>query len=146
MKKTKFDSGLDQTDKPVKLLVIDDDEHILAALYTFLTNIKYNVVSASDGLEGLKLLESEDHGFDLIITDLVMPKVSGNYLVFAIKERYPDIPVIAITGWGAYPEAFATESQADKILEKPFDLPILDNTIKELLSPSKHKIQNKAPS
>lgn len=134
MENTQFNSGIDPTDKPFKLLLIDDDEHVLATLCSFLTDIQYNVVSASNGLEGLKLLETEKQKFDLVITDLVMPKVSGNYLVLVIKEKFPDMPVIAMTGWGAYPEAFTVESQADKILEKPFDFSTLDQTIKELLS------------
>ncbi|MBL7178666.1 MAG: response regulator [Pseudomonadota bacterium] len=120
---------------PFKLLIIDDDKQLMAMLYDFLSNLKYDVVSAFDGLEGLKLLETEKQGFDLVITDLVMPKISGNYLILTIKQKFPDTPVIAITGWGAYPEAFAIETQADKVLEKPFELSELDKAIKDLLSP-----------
>jgi DNA-binding response OmpR family regulator len=134
MGKTKLGSGLNNIDKPVKLLIIDDDEQLLTVLYDFLSNLQYDVVSASDGLEGLKLLETEKQGFDLVITDLVMPKISGNYLILIIKQKFPDTPVIAITGWGAYPEAFAIETQADKVLEKPFELSELDEAIKVLLS------------
>jgi len=122
-------------DKPYKLLVIDDNKEILNALYDFLIKKKYEVVSASDGLDGLKLLETEKQGFDLIITDLVMPNISGVGLISIIKKKYPDMPVIAITGWGEHPEALATEAQADRVLEKPFELSELDTLIRELLSP-----------
>ncbi|MGB2930654.1 MAG: response regulator [Desulfobacterales bacterium] len=131
---------LNRMDQPLKLLIIDDDEHVLATLYDFLSDKKYDVISASDGLDGLKLLESDKQGFDLVITDLVMPQISGIGLISIIKKKFPDTPVIAITGWGEYPEAFATESQADKVLSKPFELSELDKAINKLISSKKHKV------
>jgi len=122
-------------DNPYKLLIIDDNKEILAALHDFFSKKHYDVVSASDGLDGLKLLETEKQGFDLVITDLVMPNISGVGLISIIKKQFPDMPVIAITGWGEHPEALATEAQADRVLEKPFDLSELDTLIRELLSP-----------
>ena len=124
---------------PYKLLIIDDNKEILSALKDFLTRKSYEVFSAADGLEGLKLLETEQHGFDLVITDLVMPNISGVALISIIKKRFPDTPVIAITGWGEHPEALATEAQADKVLEKPFELSELDKAINELISSKKHE-------
>ena len=120
---------------PYRLLIIDDNKEILTALTDFLSKKKYDVVSASDGLDGLKLLETEQQGFDLIITDLVMPNISGVGLISIIKKKFPDLPVIAITGWGEHPEALATEAQANRVLEKPFDLSELDTVIRELLPP-----------
>jgi DNA-binding response OmpR family regulator len=119
---------------PYRLLIIDDNKEILTALTDFLSKKKYDVVSASDGLDGLKLLETEQQGFDLVITDLVMPNISGVGLISIIKKKFPDLPVIAITGWGEHPEALATEAQANRVLEKPFDLSELDTVIRELLS------------
>jgi DNA-binding response OmpR family regulator len=120
---------------PYRLLIIDDNKEILTALTDFLSKKKYDVVSASDGLDGLKLLETEQQGFDLVITDLVMPNISGVGLISIIKKKFPDLPVIAITGWGEHPEALATEAQANRVLEKPFDLSELDTVIRELLPP-----------
>ena len=121
-------------DQPLRLLIIDDDAHVLAILGDFLRDKAYDVVSASDGLDGLRLLETEKQRFDLVITDLVMPKISGIGLISIIKEKFPDTPVIAITGWGEYPGGFAMESQADTVLSKPFELSELDKAIKELIS------------
>ncbi len=123
--------------KSLKLLIIDDNQELLAALYQFLSEKKYDVVSASDGLDGLKLIEAEKQGFDLIITDIVMPNISGLAIISIVKKKYPGIPVIAITGWGEHPETLAVEAQADLVLEKPFDLNELDDLIKDLLSRKK---------
>ncbi|MCD6184760.1 MAG: response regulator [Deltaproteobacteria bacterium] len=117
-----------------KLLIIDDDAEILAALDNYLRKKNYNVSIAANGLDGLKLLESEPEKFDLIITDLVMPSISGVAIIAIAKKKFPDIPVIAITGWGEHPEALATEAEADLVMEKPFELSVLENKIIEILS------------
>jgi DNA-binding response OmpR family regulator len=126
---------------PLKLLIIDDDKHVLANLCYFLNDKNYDVTSTSDVLEGLKLFENDQQGFDLLITDIVMPKMSGISLISIIKKKFPGTPVIAITGWGEYPGAFAAESQADKVLSKPFELSELDKAINELISSKKHNVQ-----
>ena len=142
MDKTKLNINLNRMDQSPKLLVIDDDEHILAKLCYFLNDKNYDVTSASDGLEGLQLFENDQQGFDLVVTDIVMPQISGMGLISIIKKKFPDTPVIAITGWGEYPEAFAAESQADKVLSKPFELSELDKAINDLISSKRSKVQN----
>jgi CheY-like chemotaxis protein len=59
-----------------------------------------------------------------------------------VKKKFPDIPVIAITGWGEYPEAFATESQAEKVLSKPFELSELNKAINDLISANRQNVQD----
>ena len=120
--------------KKTKLLIIEDNQEILAGLYNFLTARKFQVSTASDGLEGLKLFETEKKGYDLVITDLVMPNISGIGVISILKERYPDTPVIAITGMGEHPEALAVEANADIVIEKPFDLAELEGHITDLLA------------
>ena len=129
-------------DHSLKILIIDDDEPVLANLCYFLRDKKYGVTTASDGLEGLKLFENDQQGFDLVITDIVMPKISGIGLISILKKKYPDTPVIVITGWGEFPEALALESQADKVFSKPFELSELDDTINELISSKKQNVQD----
>ena len=119
-------------EKKYRLLVIDDSEEIVGGLKHFFSR-NYEVFTAGDGMEGLKLFETEKDGFDLVITDLVMPFISGVGVISIIKKKYPGIPVIAITGWGEQPGALATEAQADIVLEKPIELPELDKLVADLL-------------
>lgn len=121
-------------DKTYRLLVIDDSQEILVALSKYFTKKNYDVVTAADGLDGLKLIKTDAKGFDLVITDLVMPDISGVGIISIIKEKYPETPVVAITGWGEHPEALAIEAQADHVLEKPFDLQELNQLVEDLLS------------
>ncbi len=122
-------------EKP-RILVIDDSKETVAGLHSFFNN-KYEVLTAENGLDGLKHFEEDDNGIDLVITDLVMPDISGVGVISIVKKKYPGIPVIAITGWGEHPEALATEADADLVLEKPFELSELDNHVTDMLAKKK---------
>jgi CheY-like chemotaxis protein len=117
------------------ILVIEDDPDVLSMIVKHMKHQGFDVVTAKDGLEGLKNLKAG--GYDLVITDIVMPYVSGTGLVTALKENKPDIPVIAITGYGDEPEAVATEKKADLVLSKPVKMSELRDHIARLLGPSK---------
>jgi DNA-binding response OmpR family regulator len=120
-------------EKKYRLLIIDDSEETVAGLKHFFSKT-YEVATAADGMEGLKLFENEKEGFDLVITDLVMPYISGVGVISIIKKKYTGTPVIAITGWGEHPGALATEAQADIVLEKPIELPELVKLVEDLLA------------
>ena len=113
------------------ILVIEDDPDVLAMLIKHLIFLGYEVMSASDGMEGLKKLD--EGGYDLVITDIVMPYVSGVGVVTALKDKKPDIPIIAITGYGREPEAAALEKKADLVLAKPVRISELKKHIEALL-------------
>lgn len=113
------------------ILVIEDNRDVLSMIIKHLEYLGYNVISAEDGMEGLKRLEGND--YDLVITDIVMPYVSGVGVVTALKTKNPDIPVIAITGYGKEPEAVALEKKADVVLSKPVRMAVLKDHISRLL-------------
>jgi DNA-binding NtrC family response regulator len=119
------------------IFVIEDDADVLSIMVKHLTREGYRVITAVDGMEGLKKLETE--AYDLVITDIVMPYVSGVGVVSAIKERKPHIPVIAITGFGKEPEAAAMEKKADLVLAKPVRMSLLKEHIETLLGRSKQE-------
>jgi DNA-binding NtrC family response regulator len=119
-----------------RLLVIDDSKETVAGLNSFLGQ-SYDVLTAYNGLDGLKAFEENNADIDLVITDLVMPEISGVGVISIIKKKYPGTPVIAITGWGEHPGALATEAAADLVLDKPFELTDLERHIKRLLEKKK---------
>jgi DNA-binding response OmpR family regulator len=116
-----------------KLLVIDDSQHFVDILTRFLSQ-KYDVITAYKGLDGLKAFEAHEGNIDLVITDLVMPEISGVGVISVIKKKYPGTPVIAITGRGEHPVALAMEADADVVLNKPFEFVDLDRHMTELLA------------
>lgn len=113
------------------ILIIEDDLDVLSIMVRHLEHSGYDVITATDGMEGLKKLDSEQ--YDLVITDIVMPYVSGVGVVTAIKARRPGIPVIAVTGYGKEPEAAAMEKNADMVLSKPVKISLLKDCISHFL-------------
>ena len=109
-------------EKPYRILIIDDSKIILGTYNKFFTKKDYDVLTASNGLDGIKAIESDAQGIDLVITDIVMPNISGAGVISILKKKYPDIPVIAITGWGTHPTTLASEADADLILENRLTL------------------------
>ncbi len=120
-----------------KILIIDDSEMIVEMLQQFLLQKGFELITALNGLDGLKLFEAEPETFDLVITDIVMPNISGVGVISILKNKRPDLPIIAITGFGEHPEALASEAHADMVLEKPIDLSVLDKQITNLINRDK---------
>ena len=100
-------------------------------LKNYFEYLGYAVITASDGMDGLKMAKSEN--YDLVIADIVMPYVSGIGIIAVIKENSPDLPVIAITAYGENPERLAAEKQADVVLKKPFEMQKLKDHVVKLL-------------
>jgi len=114
-----------------KVLVVEDNQEVLSMLLDYLTFLGYETTGAGDGLEGLKHLRTGL--YDMVITDLSMPYISGIGIISVIKKDYPNIPVIAITGFGRYAEELAQEKKADFVLSKPFEISDLKDAITRLL-------------
>lgn len=92
------DSVLTAKDK-VKVLLVDDEEIILSSVRHALTRIGYEVVAIQDGLEALSLFRTEPDRFDLVMTDLTMPHLTGVELAGKLMDIRPNIPVILCTGF-----------------------------------------------
>ena len=126
---------MEEDHKKKTILVIEDDLDVLSMIIKHLKYLGYGIITATDGMEGLKRLESG--GYDLVITDIVMPYISGVGVVSTLKEKYPHIPVIAITGYGKEPEAVAMEKKADLVLAKPVKMSLLKEYIVKLVHSDK---------
>ena len=124
---------MEETARKKTILIIEDDPDVLATVVKQLEYLGYDVLTASDGMEGMKKLDGG--GYDLVITDIVMPFISGVGVVTALKEKMPHIPVIAMTGYGKEPESAAMEKKADVVLAKPVKIAVLKDTIAKFLNP-----------
>jgi CheY-like chemotaxis protein len=105
--------------RPARILVIDDEDSIREILSEILRVQGHQVVIASDGEEGIERFKNEP--FDLVFTDLGMPKISGWEVGKTIKGMNPKVPIVMITGWGMeLNREKMSESGIDLVVSKPF--------------------------
>jgi DNA-binding response OmpR family regulator len=116
-----------------RILIIDDSTEIVAALKAFFER-SYEVLTAHDGFEGLQAFEQHETGISLVVTDVMMPELSGVGVISILRKKYPGVPIIAITGWRGEIDATGNKLDADQVLEKPFQLQELDRSIARLLT------------
>ncbi|MBK5100406.1 MAG: diguanylate cyclase [Desulfobacteraceae bacterium] len=124
------------------LLVVDDDESVRTALLEMLRHIGFKAKSAGNGKDALKELKEDSYTFTL--TDIRMPEMDGLQLIKAIKNDYPHIYCIAMTGYSKeYKYVDVINAGATDFINKPFSLEeleakvrrgIIERNIKEELS------------
>ncbi|MBN3039116.1 MAG: response regulator [Candidatus Omnitrophica bacterium] len=101
-----------------KILVIDDEPDIIKVLISRLQANGYEVVSATNGEEGLERFQKENP--DLIVLDILMPQMDGYTFVKRLKKADGDIPIIVLTAKSGMKDLFAIEGITDYVV-KPFN-------------------------
>jgi len=107
-----------------RVLVIDDDGDLRAMLRRTLEANGFDVAVASQGAEGLE--EMRRFPADVVVTDLFMPEKEGLETIFEMRQRFPRVKIIAISGGAPWPKAMdylavAPDAGADAVLRKPFE-------------------------
>jgi DNA-binding NtrC family response regulator len=124
------------------ILVVDDEKNIRDGLAEFLKMEGYDAVSAQDGEEAIERLGQGD--VDLVVTDLRMPKVSGEELLKYSVSHYPAVPVIVLTGHGTVENAVvAMRDGAYDFITKPLNLEHLALMAKRALKGRETELANK---
>ncbi len=132
---------LNMTTPPVKpapsspqILVVDDERSIQKVLEGVLTDAGYTCSFADNGIEALKLLESEDVKPALVILDIWMPGLDGLETLTRIHDLYPDLPVVMISGHATIATAVqATRMGASDFIEKPLDIDAVLSSVQRAL-------------
>ena len=116
------------------ILVVEDQEGIRGLAAGVLQELGYKVLQAADGLAALHMAEKHKTGINLLLTDVIMPKMSGRELVNQLSALDPQLKVLMMS---AYPESHsANESGQEKIdgfIQKPFSLRDLATKVREIL-------------
>ena len=114
-----------------KILVAEDEEITLNNILDALRDEGYDASGTKDGQDALLTMEAGS--FDVLITDIKMPGISGLELLSKVKERFPEIEAIIITGFGSIGSAVeAMKSGANDYITKPFDLDELVLKLKKI--------------
>jgi two-component system cell cycle sensor histidine kinase/response regulator CckA len=120
------------------ILFAEDEEMIRKFTSTFLTRLGYRVLAAADGLEAISLAKNHAGEIDLLITDIVMPRLGGRELAEDLRRTMPDLKILFISGYaGDNTIRQALRNLNAKLVQKPFpSLPAFAKTIREVLSHS----------
>ena len=103
-----------------RILVVDDEEIVIKSCIRILGGGEYQVDSATDGVAALRKIA--ENGYDILILDIMMPKMDGLEVLRRVKESHPDIDVIMVTGLSQIDTAVqAMKLGAFDYLPKPFD-------------------------
>jgi two-component system, chemotaxis family, chemotaxis protein CheY len=120
------------------ILMIDDDEVLRATIRKVLERAGHRVTEAENGDVGMRIVQGETP--DLVITDLLMPEKEGIETIQELREGFPEIPIVAVSGAGGVEEGGplldAQLFGADATLSKPFSVEVLVETVDRLLDRS----------
>jgi len=130
------------------ILIIDDDAAVSRTLSLILTRAGYRVSCALTGRKGLEFLAGG--GFDLVLTDIIMPELDGIEAIRRIRDDYPDLRVIAMSGGGQIDKAdflhMAQVLGADRVMEKPVRGDQLLELVKATLAAPSRQMPGRAQS
>ncbi len=117
----------------LSILVVEDDARVLAATVDAVSELGHRAIACSDPLEAEALVERQlaagDGGFDLILTDVLMPGLTGPEMIAKLKQRWPALSVLFVTGYAGDAGEIASFGDHD-VLRKPFTLSALDQAIR----------------
>lgn len=119
----------------LSVLVVDDEPFVRETLADMLADLDHKVVTAEGGQDALEKVTTDD--FDLVFTDLAMPGMDGWETARAIREQYPNLPVVLVTGYGASTQPPSGEQDlVAGIIGKPFDFEQVTGTIARVFNSS----------
>jgi PAS domain S-box-containing protein len=129
-------AGHEGLTRRARVLVVDDNEDVRDVIVAYLDVLGYRALQAASGQDALELLEGGVGTVDLLMADYAMPGMSGTELARAVRGKWPELPVIVITG---YADATGLDDQFDQaiLLRKPF-------RINELGTAIEHAVQHSA--
>ena len=114
-----------------RILLVDDNAVVRDMLVDLVSSLGYSADAAGGGVEALALF---DRGrYDIVLTDLLMPGMSGWEVLAAVRQRDPQMPIIIITGTPAIGDPRAALPGV-AVMRKPVDVTLLDTMIKRMVN------------
>ena len=115
-------------------MLTEDERDVREVAREFLESGGYAVIEARDGIEALRLVEKHEGAIDLLITDMVMPRMTGQELAARLKEQRPELRMLYMSGYSERAAADSLRAEPGvRLLAKPFSRSALLRTVRELL-------------
>ena len=130
--------------KDITILIVDDESRMRKLIRDFLVKEDYKVIEASNGEEALEIFDEQKEKIDLILLDVMMPKLDGWSVLRQIRQS-SDVPVIMLTARGEeQDELFGFDLGVDEYISKPFSPKILVARVQALLKRTREATNHKA--
>ena len=116
-----------------KILIVDDDVYLREIFYKFLASLRFTTTSVSSGDEALDMLKQ--NGYTFLLTDMKMPGMDGMALIKEVSGRFPQVSIIAMTGFThGYRYVDVINAGASDFIKKPFDIEELEAKIRRIIN------------
>ena len=121
-----------------RILLVEDDESVMAFSSRALEATGYEVFKADGGEEALEILDEIDYNIDLMISDVMMPEMDGPTLMTLVRKKMPDLSVIFVSGFAEDEvRSKLSDDRSVEFLSKPYSFDQLNSKVKEVLSGNK---------
>ncbi len=119
-----------------RILIAEDEDSVREFLTRGLGRAGYAVTSVGDGQQALEALaRSADGGFDLLLTDIVMPRLDGIALALKVAKAYPQVKILMMTGYAAERQrAYGLDALSHEVISKPFTLKQMTDIVGRVLN------------
>jgi len=122
------------SDSSPRILLVEDLSASRELYATMLRNLKFEVVEAASGEEGLDIAQDKEQKFDVLVTDLVLPGIGGLELASEVFKLRPEIKILIISGYTEDMVILEDHLKANTLfLAKPFEVETLNSKVKELI-------------
>jgi two-component system, cell cycle sensor histidine kinase and response regulator CckA len=115
-------------------LLAEDEQDVREVAREFLESAGYTVLEARDGAEALRLALDHPGSIDLLVTDMVMPGMTGQHLAGLLQQKHPALRVIYMSGYSEHAAAEVSQSDSSvRLLTKPFSRAAILRVAREVL-------------
>ena len=122
------------TEGGATILLVEDEETVRKVIERLLRKLGYEVESASDAEEAIEIFTERNEEFDLVLTDVVMPGLTGVEMSEVLKEQRPDMKFLFTSGYTSKELGGNPEAPPEPFLPKPFSMDELSRSVREALS------------
>lgn len=115
------------------ILFVEDEDSLRTVVGDFLAGFGYHLLTATNGRDALAIAAAHDGPIDLLLTDVIMPQMSGTELARKMRAARPEMKVIFISGYSeTILEPFDVNDPGTALLQKPFTIRVLSAKLQEL--------------
>lgn len=126
--------------RKIRILIVDDEPAMREVMRLILKN--HEIVEAASGYEAIRRCDEKKP--DLILMDIMMPRMNGIEATKAILQKYPDVKIVAVTAYATHKGKEMLEAGAIEILEKPFGRKKLEELVTRIVDGEKAKVKPRA--